>query len=93
MGEVVHISIFGVKIKSSASPSGYTDRVGHMLILSESLRRSLKQRVEKSAPKDDWAAGYRSWRELFDSGKASFFSEPVSECVKFVEQALSASHT
>jgi hypothetical protein len=93
IGEVVHVSIFGVKIKSSAAPGGYTDRVGHMPILSESLRKSLREKIEKSAPNNDWAAGYRTWREAFDSGKAGAFSKPVRECISFIEEALSASHT
>jgi hypothetical protein len=88
IGEVAHISIFGVKIKNPTG-AGYSDHIGHLPIAAESLRKSVRQKLEKSAPDSDWQAGYKSWQEA----KGGVFTEPVSECVKFVEEALNRGHT
>jgi hypothetical protein len=87
-GEVVHISIFGVHIKSPVAPGGFSDHVGHMPISAASLRKSLTQKLQKTAPDSDWQAGYASWKEA----KGGVFTEPVSECVRFVEEALNRGH-
>jgi hypothetical protein len=88
IGEVIHISIFGVKIKSPTAPTGFTDQVGHIPIAAANLRSSLKEKVQKTIPDVDWEEGYRMWREAYDSGKGGVFTKPVSECVGFLEEAL-----
>ena len=59
-GEVVHISIFGLRIKSSTASNGSTDRIQHLPIFARALRASLKEKVQKTIPEIDWARGYRS---------------------------------
>ena len=88
IGEVIHISIFGVKIKSPAPPDGFTDQVGHLPIAGANLRSSLKERVQKKVPDADWEGGYRMWRSAYDSGKAGVFTKSISECVGYLEEAL-----
>ena len=83
-GEVVHISIFGLRIKSSTASSGFTDRIRHLPIFARALRASLKEKVQKTIPEIDWARGYRSWSEAHAGG----FNEPVSKCVAITEQVL-----
>jgi hypothetical protein len=88
LGEVIHISIFGVRIKSPSAPKGFTDQVGHLPIAAASLRSSLKERIQRTIPDADWEEGYQMWREAYDSGKGGVFTKSVSECVGFMEEAL-----
>ena len=84
IGEVVHISIFGLHLKNPQTPDGFSSVLPHMPISAESLRRSITQKLQRRAPDCDWQAGYTIWREA----NAGAFSEPVSECVNFTEDAL-----
>ena len=84
LGEVVHISVFDVKIKSPKAPKGYTDQAAHLPLAGASLRASLKEQVQKAIPEVDWREGYRLWSEA----KGGIFTKPVSECVGFVEEAM-----
>src|SRR5947209_5509851 len=63
LGEVVHISVFGLKIKNASAPNGYTDQAGHLPISGESLRGSLKEKIHKQIPNVDWKEGYQMWLE------------------------------
>ena len=89
VGDVAHISVFGVHIKNHAAPGGYSSEIAHLPIAAESLRKSVKQKLEKSAPQCDWQSGYKMWHEA----EAGAFTEPVSECVKFVEETLARGRT
>jgi hypothetical protein len=84
IGEVVHISIFGLHIKNPHIAGGFSSELPHMPISADSLRRSLTQKLQRHAPDCDWQSGYNTWRDA----KAGAFTEPVSECVKFTEDAL-----
>jgi hypothetical protein len=84
IGEVIHISVFGLKIKNPSAPGGYTDQAGHLPISGASLRGSLKTRVEKKIPDVDWKEGYQMWLDA----KGGVFTKPVSECVGFLEEAI-----
>jgi hypothetical protein len=84
VGEIVHISVFGLKIKNPAAPKGYTDQACHLPILGAILRSSLKERVEKKIPDMNWRDGYQMWLEA----KGGVFSKPVGDCVRFMEEAI-----
>jgi hypothetical protein len=84
LGEVVHVSVFGLKITNPAAPKGYIDQAGHLPIAGASLRGSLKRKVQKKIPEVDWKEGYQMWLEA----KGGVFTKPVSECVGFMEEAI-----
>ena len=88
MGEVIHISIFELKIINPSAPHGYSDRAGHLPITGVQVRASLKEKVQRKIPDGDWKEGYGAWREAYDSGKAGVFTKSVSECVGIVEEAF-----
>ena len=88
LGEVIHISVFDLKIKSPSAPKGFTDQAGHLPIAGANVRASLKAKVQKRIPNIDWKEGYRMWREAYDTGRGGVFTKPVSECVSFMEEAL-----
>jgi hypothetical protein len=82
--EVVHVSIFGLRVKNPHTAGGFSSEIPHMPISAESLRRSLTEKLSRQAPKCDWQTGYKTWRDA----NAGAFTESVSECVKFTEDAL-----
>ena len=88
LGEVIHISVFDLKIKSPSAPKGFTDQAGHLPIAGANVRSSLKAKAQKRIPDIDWMEGYRMWREAYDAGKGGVFTKSVSECIGFMEEAL-----
>lgn len=90
IGEVIHISVFGLKIKNPSAPNGFSDQAGHVPIAGANLRASLKEKVQRHIPDVDWKEGYRMWREAYDSGKGGVFTKPVSDCVGFMEEAINS---
>jgi hypothetical protein len=89
IGEVLHVSVFGLKIRSPSAPTGFTDRVGHLPISAASVRSSVKERLEREIPSVDWNEGYELWRRAETGG---VFTVSVRDCVELVEQALNRGH-
>jgi hypothetical protein len=88
-GEVVFISVFGIKIKAPSVPTGLSQiDIIDIPIAGANLRSSLKKRVRKRVPDYGWQEAYRFWREAYDSGKGGIDTKPVSECVGSSEEAL-----
>ena len=87
VGEVVHVSLFGLRIQNGAGMV-IADRLSHLPILRSSLLASLKKRIQKATPEEDWCGGYRMWREAYDSDRGGVFKEPLSECVEVFDRAM-----
>src|SRR5258705_7880476 len=78
LGEVVFISVFGIKMKGSSIPTGLSQiDILDIPIAGANLRSSLKKRVHKRIPNEDsWQEAYRYWREAYDSGKGCIDTQP-----------------
>jgi len=89
LGEVVFITVIGVKMKGPPVPAGVTvqNRM-EIPIAGANLRSSLKKRVRKRILNDGWQEAYRFWREAYDSGKGGIYTKSVSECVLDYQEAL-----
>ena len=83
-GEIVHISVFGLKIKNPSAPTGFATEVGHLPISGESLRECLKEKIMVTIPPTDWEEGYKMWQEA----KGGVFAKPVSVCIDFIDGAM-----
>lgn len=88
LGEVIHVSIFDLKIANPTAPKGFTDQAGHLPIAGANVRASLKSKVQKKVPEADWKEGYQLWREAYQAGKGGVFTKPVGECVGFIAEAI-----
>lgn len=84
MGEIVHISVFGLHIKNPNFARGFHDALGHMPVSKDSLLPVLKEKVQREIPDGDWEEGYATWRK--NSG--GVFTVPVSECIQMFETAF-----
>ena len=88
LGEIIHISVFGLKFPNPNAPGGFTTEAGHLPVAGRSVRSSLKERIDRVAPTGpDWREGYKMWREAFDAGKAGVFTISIGECVGVIEEA------
>lgn len=89
LGEVIHISVFGLKIKNPTAPEGFTKQAGHLPIASAQVRESLRKKLTRKAPAEtDWLEGYNMWHAAYLSGKAGIFTISVSKCVEVLEESI-----
>src|SRR5688572_27533272 len=64
-GEVVHVSIYALKVKSALSPTGITPSILLQPFSAAPLRSSLKQRINREIPPDQWEFAFQSLREKY----------------------------
>lgn len=81
----IHIAVVDLKIATS-EVGKFVDRIGHLPMSEEALRKSVVKLVSKKEPLPDFQEGYAMWREAFDAGKAGAFTVSVAEAVQFVEE-------
>lgn len=89
-GNVVHISISGLKIKNPVSPTGYAENFSHIPISEEVLDKSVTNLKNETHKKPDSLEldGYSYWKKEFDKGNAGVFTIPVSEIVGKMEESI-----
>ena len=90
LGKVIHISIFGVKVRNKHAPSGFTSDLSHFPVSETTLNASLVKLLRKSSsPNPDYVEGYQTWKAAFDKGEAGVFTISVAEIVGVIEDAIS----
>jgi len=88
LGEVIHVSIYGIKLKNPLTASGYQTS---MLMLSFSggpLRASLKERIIRKIPEDEWRFAYHSLSEKVNGHQPIPILEPVKEHLSHSEKTM-----
>jgi len=88
LGDIAHIRIDGVKLKSPSAPSGIVDFIGHMPYEASALKKSVTELRGTTKSLPDFEEGYEIWKSAFDQGKAGIFTIPVKEAVDFMQQVL-----
>ncbi|WP_265594040.1 hypothetical protein [Haloferula sp. BvORR071] len=88
VGEVIHISLFGLKVKNPAAKDGFTAEVGHIPMSGASARASLKKKLDKKVPDFEWEEGYRQWRKSYESSQGGVFTKSIAECIGFIEDVV-----
>ena len=87
-GEVVHVSIYGLKVKSALSPTGISPSILLQPFSVAPLRASLKQRVTREIPPDQWEFAFHSLREKYQGHQLIPVLVPVKEFVAGMERPL-----
>ena len=85
LGEVVHISVRGVRIRNPHVQGGSTDTLPHLPVSRQAVERSVTKLLRSSVIVPDYSEGYEQWKRA--SGGA--FTTSVREALDFVEKALS----
>jgi hypothetical protein len=84
IGEVVHVSVRGVRIRNPRAPEGYVDALPHLPFSPDALRRSVTSLVADSVTLPSFEQGYDQWRRA----KGGAFTISVREALDLAEQTL-----
>ena len=87
LGNIVHVHISNVKVKTSSNPDRYSENISHMPFSEAALDSSVTKQVGTATKLPDFNEGYNQWRQGFESGHAGVFSITVGEAVTFIEKA------
>jgi hypothetical protein len=86
LGNIVHIHVDSVKIKTSIKPIRYTYVVSHMPFSEAAIDSSVTKMMGEVTGLPDFQEGYDEWHESFKEGKAGIFSIPVGKSVEYMEK-------
>ena len=84
LGEVVHVSIRGVRIKNRQAPAGYSEDLAHIPFGRAALERSLTRVAHDSVALPALEDGYEQWKQA----RGGAFTISVREALDFVEGTL-----
>jgi len=84
----IHISIHGLKIKSPASESGYSETVGHLPFDRKSFDESVTELEGQKSITTDHLDGYQTWKEAFEAEKAGVFTISIAKVIAFLERSM-----
>lgn len=87
-GNVIHISLDGLRIKNPAAPNGFTDRADHLPFSEEAIEKSVTNLVGTETTGTDWQQGYAMWEAEYRKGRAGHFTIPVAEAVATLGEVL-----
>ncbi len=87
-GNIVHISITGLRVKNPREPQGYSDFISHMPFSEDAIDKSVGKLLMDRAELPDYREGYETWRREFDAGEAGVFTISVAEGVEVMEKVL-----
>lgn len=83
-GNVVHIKLIRLKIKSPTAPGGYSTNMSHAPITESKLQESVTELTNEKADIEGFEEGYNTWRDA----KGGVFTITVNEIVDFIEKAI-----
>lgn len=86
LGIVVHIAVNNLHIKDSNGNEH--DYISHLPFSKEALDKNVTTLNKEDEPLPDFKEGYESWKSAFDANEAGVWSIPVSEAMKYMEEAL-----
>ena len=84
VGEVVHVSVRGVRIRNPRAPGGISHEMPHMPISRSALEKSITRVLHDSVPLPAFEEGYAQWKRA----QGGVFTITVREALDFLEQAL-----
>lgn len=88
LGNIVHVRIDDVRLKTKHSRTGEATCIGHAPIAEEAILPELVECVEHDVEIGD-KGGYGIWREGFDRGDAGIWTHAPAEVVHMIEEAMS----
>jgi hypothetical protein len=88
LGNIIHISVSGLKFQNPHAPDGFSTELEHLPIAEVSLLESVTELVETTDSFLDFPSGYDLWKEAFERKEAGIWSFPVQEIVRAMEEAL-----
>ncbi|GAA4348271.1 hypothetical protein GCM10023185_04060 [Hymenobacter saemangeumensis] len=92
IGNIIHIYVSNVKVKTSIKPEKYSETISHMPFSEAAMDSSVTKQlgIVKSLP--EYSEGYNEWRQSFDAGNAGVFSITVGKAVEYMERTMLEGH-
>lgn len=88
IGNIIHVRVDSVKVKTSEEPVKYSQVITHMPFSEAALDSSGLRRIGKAKVTPYYQEGYNEWRTSFEKGDAGVFSIPVSKAVEYMEVTM-----
>ncbi|RZJ90928.1 MAG: hypothetical protein EOO60_08465 [Hymenobacter sp.] len=93
VGNIIHVRVDSVKVKTSENPVKYSTVITHMPFSEAALDSSGLSIIGEAEVIPDYQEGYNEWRTSFDKDGAGVFSIPVSKAVVYMEETMLKGHT
>ena len=84
VGDVVHVSVRGVRIRNPRAANGFSDNLPHMPFSRAAVERSVTTLVHDSVALPAYEEGYKQWK----NARGGVFTISVREAIDFAERAL-----
>jgi hypothetical protein len=85
---IIHISVSGLKYRNRHIIGGFSSTIGHMPFKEDAISRSVTELASENAPLPKFEAGYKLWKQAFDSGEGGFYILTVAEAIDIMEPVL-----
>ncbi|MBD2767228.1 hypothetical protein IC235_04920 [Hymenobacter sp. BT664] len=92
IGNIIHVYVSNVKIKTSLDPDKYSETISHMPFSEAAIDSSVTKQIGTVTKLPDFKAGYDEWRRSFDAGHAGVFTITVGKAVEYMETAVLNGH-
>ena len=88
LGNIIHVYVDSVKIKTSAKPVKYSYVVSHMPFSEAAIDSSVTKKMGEVTNLPDFQEGYDEWHTSFESGNGGVFSIPVEKSIEYMETTM-----
>jgi hypothetical protein len=88
LGNIIHISVNGLKLKNPDTNIPFTDIIAFMPFAEKAIDKSVIMLLRENAELPDFLEGYQEWRIAFEDRRATIYKIPVAEALKKAEENL-----
>jgi len=92
IGNVIHVYVSNVKVKTSSNPDKYSETISHLPFSEAAIDLSVTKQLGTATELPDFKEGYGEWRQSFDSGHAGVFFITVRKAVEYMETTMLEGH-
>ena len=92
IGNIIHVYVDNVKVKTSSNPEKYSETISHMPFSEAAIDSSVVKQIEVVTKLPDYREGYDEWHQSFDAGHAGVFSITVGKAVEYMETTMLQGH-
>jgi hypothetical protein len=85
-GDVVHVSVLGVRIANPRSPGGVNEEVPHLPMAAAALDASVVALQGTGKTAAEFEEGYAEWRKA----EGGAFTIPITQCLDILEKTLAS---
>jgi hypothetical protein len=88
LGNVVHVSIQGLRIKNPRSKEGFVVTVPFATFSEEAINNSVLSLAKENAELPDYKEAYEEWRQRYEENPGGVFTITLAEAVALMEKNM-----